>query len=259
MPRTTSFSRCASAVGVLMLLVVGCDDAGTRAAAGADGGAATQASARAGSFEGFTGVFHAGGDGRRSVLNLTDRGGKLTGMLDAANIAGQVSGTSATGEVRDATTAASMGTIELTLNGDALVMTLTPIDPRGGAPLPLPAVTYTRGMPPPVDVQLDAQLTGRWRHTWTPGSGGPAEAVDVLLVLNPDGSVEYGKSKPEAISGIDTAGDDGFAGKWRTSDRTLHVMPGGHSRWVAFARYHLDGAKLVLTFNDGGRQVYYRE
>ncbi len=263
MPRITTLTGCALAVGVsslLLLLLAGCDDAGTRAA-GADADAATQASARTDAPRGFTGVFHSSADGSRSVLNLTDRGGKLTGMLDSANISGQVTGTTAIGDVRDATTAASVGTIDLALSGDAMVVKLTALDPQSGAGLQLPAVTYTRGAPPPVDVQLDAQLTGRWRHTWAP-SGGAGAAVNVWLVVNPDGSVEYGKSSApggDAGAGIDTASDDGFAGRWRTSDRTLHVMPGGSSRWVAFARYQIEGQKLTLTFNDGARQVYQRQ
>lgn len=264
MPRTTTFTSAALAVaGLLMLALNGCDDAdGSRASASGSGAdAATQASARTEGPKGFTGVFHTSADGTRSVLNLTDHDGKLTGMLDAANISGQIMGDSATGDVKDAATAAKVGTVDLSLSGDALVLTLTAIDAWGGPSLRMPAVTYTRGAPPPIDVQRDTRLAGRWRHTWAAGDAGAT--VDLWLVVKAEGEVEYGKSAAaggsDAVAAIETAADAGFAGKWRTNNHVLHVMPGGNSHWVAFARYDVEGEKLTLTFNDGSRQTYYRQ
>ena len=262
MPRTQSLAGWMSGACLIVLMTLGCDEAESRSTSDAGADRAIQAASRGGS-SGFTGVFHATGDGTRSVLNLTERDGKLTGMLGAANITALVSGTSARGEVKDVATAARLGTADLTLSGDTLVLHLTAVDPQNGAPLQLPPVAYARGVPPPIDVQLDAQLTGRWRHAWEAGEGNATGAAPELwLVLSPDGSVQHGRSRSSAgdASGITITDDDGgFSGKWRTSDRTLHVMPAGRAQWTPYARYQIDGQKLLLTFNDGSRQAYSRQ
>ena len=270
MPRTRTFARWIWTASLAFLTLSGCDDGQPRTTGRADGAGAEAAvqtaAARSGpGGGGFTGVFHATGDGTRSVLNLTERGGRLTGMLDAANITGEVDGARARGDVKDAATAARLGTVDLTLAGDTVELKLSALDPRSGAAFELPPARYARGVPPPIDVQLDAQLAGRWRHAWGGGEAGAGAdattAAETWLVLNPDGSVQYGKSKSSLgdASGIPiTEEDGGFAGKWRTTDRTLHVMPDGHARWAPYAQYQIDGDKLLLTFNDGSRQVYSR-
>jgi hypothetical protein len=246
----------------MILVVSGCDDRQHRATGRASVDAAVQAAARTGADGGFTGVFHATGDGTRSVLNLTARDGRLTGMLDAANITAQVDGATARGDVKDAATAAKLGTIHLALSGDTVALTLTAVDPRSGATLRLPTVTYSRGVAPPIDIQRDAQLAGRWRHSWDAGDGAAGASTERWLVLYPDGTVQHGKSKgptTDAIVGHSIADDEGgFVGKWRTTDRTLYVMPDGHAHWTPYAQYQIEGEKLLLTFNDGTRQVYSR-
>ena len=265
MPRTQTFARWVSGACLIVLVFSvfsGCDDVESRSTSGAGADRAIQAASRGGA-GGFTGVFHSTGDGTRSVLNLTERDGRLTGMLGAANITAQVDGARARGDVKDAATAAKLGTAELTLSGDTLVLNLTAIDPHNGAALQLPPVTYARGVPPPIDVQLDAQLTGRWRHTWNAGEGATTGAAGELwLLLSPDGTVQHGRSQSRAAdaSGIPITDDDGgFSGRWRTSDRTLHVMPAGRAHWTPYARYQIEGGKLLLTFNDGSRQAYARQ
>ena len=93
-------------------------------------------------------------------------------------------------------------------------------------------------------------------------TAGDIRVVDALVVTRrPDGTVQYGSSKPAAAgaAGMTTADEEGgFAGKWRTTDRTLHVKPTGRAHWTPYARYQLEGEKLLLTFNDGSRQVYHR-
>ena len=262
MPRTQAFARWVSRGCLIVLILAGCDDAQTRHANAPGADAAVQAAARSGADGGFTGVFHATGDGTRSVLNLTARDGRLSGMLDAANITAQVDGASARGDVKDAATAVKLGTVDLALSGDTVVLTLTAIDPRNGATMRLPAVSYARGVPPPIDVQRDAQLTGRWPHRWAAGEDISSAPPEMWLVLHADGTVQHGKLRgptTDSSVGISIADDEGgFTGKWRTTDHTLHVMPDGHAQWTPYAQYQIDGEKLVLTFNDGSRQVYSR-
>jgi hypothetical protein len=259
-----TYLRCLRVALLAVLLACGAcerNDAGASTPTTSPGGA-QQAAMRVDGGRGFTGVFHTTVDGRRRVVNLTERDGHLTGMIDTASLDARVSGSTASGELKDPGTAMKLGTVELALDrdGDALVLNLTAVDAQGGRSLKLPPVTYTRGAPPPpVDVQLDAQLAGRWRHSWT--ADGASAAGDVWLVLHPDGRAEYGRARSSGSDdlSVETSGDDGFAGRWRTSDRTLHVMPEGDSHWTAFAGYAIDGQKLALRFNDGSKQVYYRQ
>jgi hypothetical protein len=238
---------------LLTLLAGGCDDGAFESRTGIDDQAASSASS------GFTGVFHQSADGNRSVLNLTDRGGVLTGMADAHAINGTVSGNSATGEIRHAGTAVTLGTASLTLSGNTLTLAMTAVDHETGSRHEVPIRIYTRGPPPPIEVQRDAQLVGRWRHALAgQESSEDSPAGDLWLILDRDGGAGHGRSSghPTALLGLQRSGDDRLVGRWRSGGQMLYLLPTGSEQWVPFARYRVETGRLVLTFNDGTTRSY---
>ena len=39
----------------------------------------------------------------------------------------------------------------------------------------------------------------------------------------------------------------------------LYTMERGTERWVPYGRYYVEGSKLLLTFTNGSRQIWYRQ
>lgn len=238
---------------ILVFGIAGCDDP---RAQGRDatpvGGAGT----------GFDGVFHASLDGNRSVINLSERDGRVWGMIGAAAIAARSDGNRATGELTDPGSGVVVGGVEMSLDAHRLVVSVSVANPETGQRHAMPAVTYVRGTPPPIDVRLDARIVGRWKLTMLSPEGDDAPAMTTWLILSPDGSVQQGRASAAdgvgALLTMSGSTDDRFSGRWRTDERMLHVLPAGKSQWIAFARYSVDADALRLTYNNGSRQDFRR-
>src|SRR5688572_31363556 len=83
-----TYLRCLRVALLAVLLACGAcerNDAGASTPTTSPGGAQL-AAMRVDGGRGFTGVFHASVDGRRRVVNLTERDGHLTGMIDTASL-----------------------------------------------------------------------------------------------------------------------------------------------------------------------------
>lgn len=245
---------------IFALLTGGCDGEKTRSHATAAGSSSVGSSGGA-PVAGFSGVFHSGADGELQILNLSERAGRISGVIGSAAIDARSDGDSASGTLRDPGSGATLGTVKIDRQGDRLLLAITVANPETGQSHTLPTMVFTAGLPPPVDVQFDARLVGRWRYPM-PSAQSDESRIDVWMVLNPDGSIEHGRATvagEPTLASIVTSGDDGFSGRWRSSDGVLHILPLGKSQWIEFAHYDVQGGKLLLTYNDGARQTYQRE
>ncbi|MBN2430235.1 MAG: hypothetical protein JXQ27_02110 [Acidobacteria bacterium] len=47
-------------------------------------------------------------------------------------------------------------------------------------------------------------------------------------------------------------------GQWKTSQRAdyLHAVPGGPGK--PYARYYVEGNRMMFTFDNGNREIWYR-
>ena len=54
----------------------------------------------------------------------------------------------------------------------------------------------------------------------------------------------------------ESRGDDVIRGRWRTEGGIVYVDTG--LGWELYARYYVEGSKLMLTFESGAREIWYR-
>jgi hypothetical protein len=209
----------------------------------------------------FHGTFHTTYQGSESIIRIEQSGQNVAGKIDLAVLSGRVEGDSAKGEVKNPDTGEVGGTFVMKRKGQDLEFHLTLRDPNSGQTVPLPAFTYKKGDPPAQPVKLDPGLVGRWRYTWTQTSGDFTAAVDTWLILNGDGTYEYGYSKGGAggaAGSVVTDRGDATTGKWRAQDRLLQYQENGTGPWQTFARYYVEGDTMMLTYDDGSKKIWYR-
>lgn len=111
-------------------------------------------------------------------------------------------------------------------------------------------------------VELDPVLVGSWVQRDSYTSGDFSMSNEKRVALFPDGSYRFGPGR--VIGGGDGgsfdsgAGGGGDGGRWRTRDRILYIMEGG-AGWQLYGRYYVEGNRLLITFGDGSRELWYRE
>lgn len=54
-----------------------------------------------------------------------------------------------------------------------------------------------------------------------------------------------------------SGGSESTRGRWRTQGGVIYTS-GGAGGWAPYARYYVEGAKLMFTFQNGQREVWYR-
>jgi hypothetical protein len=99
-----------------------------------------------------------------------------------------------------------------------------------------------------------AALVGHWRWTETFAREGISWATDYHLVLEADGTCSSWSRTEGNVSG----GNPETRGVWRAEGDGLLVRWEGSSDWQTYARFVADGARLMLTFPNGDRNVYER-
>ncbi len=113
----------------------------------------------------------------------------------------------------------------------------------------------------PGEYEHDARLLGLWAYHESMTGGGFSVASVLYMRFKSDGTFEQGDGRTMA-SGAGIGADTGYggnveAGHWRTQGNVLYGRI-GTSPWVAIARYQLNGARLLLNYSDGSRQLWYR-
>lgn len=223
----------------------------------------------------FTGTFAGSIQGTPTTLTLEQEGTTLRGQADASGylytLTAAVSEPSqAQGRFTDPQTDGALD-VELALQEDQLTLTLLVQDPQTGQVQRMP-VLFRRGdaaaetpVPEAEDANIarDPRLVGLWSYTDTYVSGDFSGTSQVFMQVKPDGTYAYGNGR--VMAGTSGAwGDTGHSGdvstgSWRTQDVIIYVKENNTGPWVGYARYHIEGDRMLLTFGDGSKQLWHRQ
>lgn len=115
--------------------------------------------------------------------------------------------------------------------------------------------------PEPTETNLNPGLIGLWAaQVANVGSDGSL-AVELYMQIREDGYLVDRGSR--AMASFDGAGLDnsaqpnGEAVRWQSDGTTIYVSSDA-AQWAPLARYELSGQRLLLTYYDGSRQLWYR-
>ena len=229
----------------------------------------------------FSGTFTGQVGNTQAVVDLDRDDDEIYGEILADGylyllIATKVGQGMAQGEVYDPQTDSTMPA-EITQQGDQLSITLM----ANGQPV---AFQFTRGTTAPSTAApstaapsgaaspepaaavpeggRDGALVGVWSYQDVMTGGGMSVATVLYMQVGADGRYRYGDARTMA-SGADFGGDTGTGGAttgaWRTENNVIYVQQDGAAQWTPYARYEVSGNRLLLMFNDGSRQLWYRQ
>lgn len=234
-----------------------------------------------GSSAGWVGSYSGSINNTPTTLTLQQQGDTVTGKIDSGGylyeLSGSAQGQTLSGTVRDPQTGGSFK-LEGNRNGNALTLTLLVSDPNSGQ-TKRTSYQFQRGAlaaskpgqnqspntsDPDANVQRDSSLVGRWRNSESMSSGDFSMVTEKILVINPDGTYMMGDGRVVGgggAGGFDSGGGGGVeaAGHWKTENRIVFSKEQGSSQWVPYARYYVETNKLMFTFGDGSREIWYRQ
>lgn len=115
------------------------------------------------------------------------------------------------------------------------------------------------GAAPAPAEERDQSLAGSWSRTDTLSSGDSSLSTKLSLLICADGS--YTSTTGDSVGGGagwsgENRGSDAIKGRWRTQASILYVNSG--RGWETYARYYVEGAKMMLTFESGQKEIWYR-
>lgn len=221
---------------------------------------------------GWTGQYQGFMNQERTMLTIDQQADRISGRIVDDNnytytIDAEVTGNHAQGTLYDPAAGGSM-MMEATLDTDEIILNLyqlfldTRINElqisyqRFNGDNAAPAQTTEHAVPAD---DIDRRLVGTWRYTSTYVSGDFSVASDYTMVVNADGTYAYGEGRI-AGGGSSRSFDSGtggsVAGHWMSQNNQLMVNDGGG--WNYYASYMCDGARLLLTFPNGNKQIWER-
>lgn len=221
----------------------------------------------------LSGVYSGQFEGQPARATLSVEGGTVSGTLDVDGyvyrIEGRQQGAVAKGRMIDQNGHAVQLTLQQPAN-DQLTMLIEAIP---GVALASVQVHLTRGEAgsgsvagggaQAAGVELDPALVGRWVRRDSYVSGDFTLANERRVTLFPDGTYRFGPGR--VIGGGDAGtfdsgtGGGGNGGRWRTQGQILYTMELGDMGWEPYARYYVEGNKVLLTFGNGSREIWHRE
>jgi hypothetical protein len=213
----------------------------------------------------FTGTFHATVNGERAVLTLARDGERLSAKIDDTALTGTIDGDVATGPLVDRNAGVG-GTYEITPSGLDVVVRLSLKNLQTGEAIPVPPIVFTRRTEEQLAAEIaaerecDGRLIGHWRHTYTRVSGGVSIAIDYWLWLDPDGTCTRFSKMAGGDDGIGfESASDRTVGRWKTADKALYASgsPDGEPRLLG--RYQVSGGTMLLTYNNGDKEIWERQ
>lgn len=224
----------------------------------------------------FSGTYSGSISGTPATLTLHQEGSSLRGTVDAGGygyvLTGVLANGTASGTLSDPQTGGTMP-CEVTMQGSTL--TLTILAPNAQGQVQRMPLTFSRGGEPqgrapaqPSQSQAseplgerDPALIGLWSYSDTYMSGEFSATTRLSLQINPDGTYLYGDGDV-TMGGSDysgrSSGGDVTRGEWRTQGDILYARDPSSPQWSPHARYYVEGNRMLFTFGDGSRQVWYR-
>lgn len=107
--------------------------------------------------------------------------------------------------------------------------------------------------------ERDPNLAGAWGRTDSLSSGDASLSTKLSLLICRDG--KFTRTVGDSAGGgagwsAESSGSESTRGRWRTQAGVIYTNSG--AGWEAYARYYVEGAKLMLTFSGGQREIWYR-
>jgi hypothetical protein len=263
-----------------LLLLCACDRGDSPAPAG---------NADARTAPGFSGRY----SNADNTIEIMEQSGRLMGTIhegaSSLPFTAAVTGNTARGDLKNPLDGQLLGTINLTLDGDRLSIDMSLRNPETGEAVDAPRAVLTRSRPAPSDVQAssirgtaaggpagdtrsqspapdvsknDPRVVGRWRYTWTAASGGASMAVDEWLYIEADGTCRDGPRKSaggDANTGFQGSDEAGPLCHWRTENKQLYSKLASATDWNVIGRYTLHENKMMITYPNGNKRIYYRQ
>ena len=206
-----------------------------------------------------------------STLVLKQNEDKVSGEINANGYIYRIEGVAENGDIKGKFFDSGTGAVlpcTASLDGSTIRFDVEVFNPRSGESQHL-KLTFSRESTALTDKRLRQNaggseqalhnpiVVGRWRHTYAQGSDGYSIAVDTWMIVNADGTYEYGEGKA-AGEGLQVEGGPTSRGHWRTHGQYLHFKEAGAQHWVPLARYYVEANKMLLTYGDGEREIWYR-
>lgn len=235
----------------------------------------------------WEGAYSGSINGTPTTLTLHQQGTTLQGEANANGyrytLSGTANGSAAQGTLTDPQNGATMP-FEMAMQGQALTLNLISQDPysgqsqriafnfqrqpagQSGGPISGGAVHGDVRGGATDNYERDSRLIGAWSHSDTMISGNYSAVTQVFMQVNPDGTYAYGNGRVMAggsnaygsVSGDTGYGDDVSRGKWRTQNSIIYIMEPGYNQWIPYACYYVEGGKMMLTFENGSKEIWYR-
>lgn len=219
--------------------------------------------------ESWNGVFTGTLVGIESTLEGKANGVIWNGGIDAGgylfSIDGSITGIKASGTIVDLQTGITTP-FRANLSGDVLTIFIHDINPATGLKEDMQLV-FTRGttrssaqaMPSTTSANIDPLLFGSWRFTDSHVSGQFSFATDYFMQFKSDGTILWTDGRtvgggPE-IS-MDSGSGDVHKASWKVENKVIWLN--GGKGWEYYAKYYAEQSRLMLTFNNGNKQVWER-
>lgn len=234
----------------------------------------------------FAGAYQGNIHGTPASMTLQQQGNQVSGVIDASgyryNLQGKVNQSQSQGMLIDPQTQGQMQ-YQAALNGSMINMTISAQNQQTGQMQSF-NIQFTKGAggtgmggtmgsqqgqgqqgyanqgTPNDGFERDQRLVGSWIQSDSYTSGDHSFATQNRLIVQPNGTFLFGDSKVAGggpgMSG--TTGGGGYEqGYWRTQNSLIYVK--GQGNWTPFARYYIENGRMLLTFDDGSRQILYRQ
>ena len=223
----------------------------------------------------WNGKYSGSIDGTPTTLSLQHELAQISGVMDASgykyNLSGRVKSNNSTGTLSDSQTGGQLS-YSAVLQGSSLTLTLSTYDAytgqnnsfdlyftRSGAERSTDQIAGNTDNSTNEKVGGDMRLVGYWTYTDSYTSGEYSFATQYKLQVNSDGTYLFGDGKVAGggpgISGS-SGGGDVTRGKWRAENGIIYINEG--SGWQAYAGYYVEGTRMMMKFNDGSKQIWYK-
>ena len=105
----------------------------------------------------------------------------------------------------------------------------------------------------------DPALVGLWVSSDSHCSDDSCLASQRKMLILPDGTFHQGDSQligGDAGVGMSSSSDKVVSGEWKTANRIVYARANKDYQWIPVSRYYIQDGKMLLTFQDGSREVW---
>ena len=238
------------------------------------------------SSQGYQGTFSGNINGTPATMSLQAQGNQFSGNINAGgymyNIQGRANGIQAQGTLFDPQTQAQMA-FNASLNEPNLILNIQAQNNFGQ--IQQFSLQFSRGAQGGESQyhqqggntaqnqgygnqstandgkQRDPRLVGNWIQSDSYTSGDYSFASQRKLIVMANGIFYEGDSQMAGggpgVSGSTGPGSAYQQGQWYTQGNILYANSG--QGWIALAKYYVEAGRMMFTFGDGSKQIWYKQ